>query len=336
MLKLLKNRAGTAEIVGTVLFLVILFFFFSNVFLWHNQVTQEMERVTADKMNSPVRIETVVGVGDPVHVENRADELIYPGFGDPSPPEYKPESTRYLDGDCRTIREKTAGDYLNVLTVDYTFRTGIAPRQRMELVSALQVCIRASYLDDEIPPEICHIRVYNVSDGQWFTVRNFTGAFRWLNVTLSQPSNFMDSAGLVKIRFQDDSSTTRMDKYPGELDIDYMEVAAEQVVLEVTDLGGVDVSLSRLWMLNSTQTEHPENDHMYADLERNLWISGGSHRDIQFNMTISNTEFADGAVKVVINDGRIVVNYVPASGQTVIFRVVTKLGNTAACSLDFS
>jgi hypothetical protein len=55
--RFLKNQKGASEIVGTALFLVILFFFFSNVFLWQDQVTREMDQVIADKMNSAIRVE---------------------------------------------------------------------------------------------------------------------------------------------------------------------------------------------------------------------------------------------------------------------------------------
>jgi hypothetical protein len=51
-----RDRRGASEIVGTALFLVILFFFFTNVFLWHDQVTREMDQVVVDRMNSGVRI----------------------------------------------------------------------------------------------------------------------------------------------------------------------------------------------------------------------------------------------------------------------------------------
>ena len=57
MRRFLKDRKGASEIVGTALFLVILFFFFSNVFLWHDQVTREMDQVVADRMNSGIRVE---------------------------------------------------------------------------------------------------------------------------------------------------------------------------------------------------------------------------------------------------------------------------------------
>jgi len=60
-----RDRRGASEIVGTALFLVILFFFFSNVFLWHDQVTREMDQVVVDRMNSGIRVEnaTVVEEG---------------------------------------------------------------------------------------------------------------------------------------------------------------------------------------------------------------------------------------------------------------------------------
>lgn len=55
--KLLGDRRGTAEIVGTVMFLVILLFVFTNIYLWHDNATREMNGVLTEKMNSPVSIE---------------------------------------------------------------------------------------------------------------------------------------------------------------------------------------------------------------------------------------------------------------------------------------
>jgi hypothetical protein len=51
-----RDRRGASEIVGTALFLVILFFFFTNVFLWHDQVTREMDQVVVDRMNSGIKV----------------------------------------------------------------------------------------------------------------------------------------------------------------------------------------------------------------------------------------------------------------------------------------
>ena len=55
--KLLGDRKGTAEIIGSVMFLVILLFVFTNVYLWHDNATREMNTVLAEKMNTAVSIE---------------------------------------------------------------------------------------------------------------------------------------------------------------------------------------------------------------------------------------------------------------------------------------
>lgn len=60
MKKLRNNQRGTAEIVGTVLFLVILLFFFSNVFLWYNNVSGQMNQVMSDKLNALVSLDSTM------------------------------------------------------------------------------------------------------------------------------------------------------------------------------------------------------------------------------------------------------------------------------------
>jgi hypothetical protein len=40
--RLIKNHKGTAEVIGSVMFIVILLFFFTNVYLWHDAATKEM------------------------------------------------------------------------------------------------------------------------------------------------------------------------------------------------------------------------------------------------------------------------------------------------------
>ena len=57
--RVLNCRKGTAEIVGSIMFLLILLFFFTNVYLWHDTATRQMDDVIADKMNSPVSIQIV-------------------------------------------------------------------------------------------------------------------------------------------------------------------------------------------------------------------------------------------------------------------------------------
>jgi hypothetical protein len=66
-LKLLRNRRGTAEIIGSALFVVIILFFFSNVYLWHDQATREMNNVLLERMNASV---SMVATDEGVNVTN--------------------------------------------------------------------------------------------------------------------------------------------------------------------------------------------------------------------------------------------------------------------------
>jgi hypothetical protein len=55
--KFLRNRKGTAEVIGSVLFIVILIFFFSNVILWHDVNVSKMNDLNSQKMNSQITID---------------------------------------------------------------------------------------------------------------------------------------------------------------------------------------------------------------------------------------------------------------------------------------
>lgn len=57
--KFSNDRRGTAEIVGSVMFLVILLFAFTNIYLWHDSASREMNGVIAEKLNTPVSISNV-------------------------------------------------------------------------------------------------------------------------------------------------------------------------------------------------------------------------------------------------------------------------------------
>ena len=54
--RLLKNKKGTAEVIGSVMFIVILLFFFTNVYLWHDAAVKEMNDLYVQKINSPIAI----------------------------------------------------------------------------------------------------------------------------------------------------------------------------------------------------------------------------------------------------------------------------------------
>ncbi len=50
------NRKGTAEVIGSVLFIIILIFAFSNIYLWHDNATKTMNTLLSDKLNSQIEV----------------------------------------------------------------------------------------------------------------------------------------------------------------------------------------------------------------------------------------------------------------------------------------
>ena len=56
MFRLMKNRKGTAEVIGTIMAIVILLFFFTNVYLWHDAATKQMDNMYVQKMNTPITL----------------------------------------------------------------------------------------------------------------------------------------------------------------------------------------------------------------------------------------------------------------------------------------
>jgi hypothetical protein len=297
MKKLLRNHSGTAEIVGTVLFLVILFFFFSNVFLWHNQVSRDMDQVIADKTNSEVRIETATLLG------NVTNGILQSEFGEPG---------------SQSLSESQTQTGFS-LTIIYTFNTTIDTAEKKSLIADLRLSLYASYVDALNEP--CLVYILDCNQNAWTnTGLTVTSGFRWSNVTLSFPSSYLDSMGNVTIKIADTSSQLGYnDTEQGTLNIGSVEVCADPIALEVTDLGGTDAALSRLWILNAT-------DHTFYDISGNV-IAGGSQQYI-----IASSE----STLIAGNGNYVVVDFAPSSGQAVTFRVMTTLGNTAACTYDFS
>lgn len=60
--KLLKNNKGTAEVIGSVMFIIILLFFFTNVYLWHDAAVKEMNDLQFQKINTKIDV-TINGDG---------------------------------------------------------------------------------------------------------------------------------------------------------------------------------------------------------------------------------------------------------------------------------
>jgi hypothetical protein len=291
--KLLRNRSATAEIVGTVLFLVILFFFFSNVFLWYNQASREMNQELADKANSALRIETVALPNTKV----------------------APVSTSLSMGQ--------GGSY------SFQFDTG-----NETLIADLRLSIYANFIgsyNDSVFVQILDCNHTPVNTG----LRILNGPLTWSNLTLPSPRSYIDGDGNVTVKIVDASSQSDSPT----LNIGYMAVYADTVALEVTNIGGTDATLSRIWIVNATQAANGQTDHVYADLNGiasgDKLVVGGSTRPIM----LSDQTVLAGDGSILVNDvpaGNLTLNYAPPANHTVTFRVLSTLGNTAACTYDFS
>jgi hypothetical protein len=69
--RLFKNKKGTAEVIGSVMFIVILLFFFTNVYLWHDAATKEMNDLYVQKINSPITISVMSNNPCQLNVTNK-------------------------------------------------------------------------------------------------------------------------------------------------------------------------------------------------------------------------------------------------------------------------
>jgi hypothetical protein len=56
MKRLVNNKKGTAEVVGSVMFIIILLFFFTNVYLWHDTAVKEMNDLQIRRMNAGMEV----------------------------------------------------------------------------------------------------------------------------------------------------------------------------------------------------------------------------------------------------------------------------------------
>jgi hypothetical protein len=54
--KLLNNKKGTAEVIGSVMFIVILLFFFTSVYLWHDAAVKDMNDLQVQRMNAGMEV----------------------------------------------------------------------------------------------------------------------------------------------------------------------------------------------------------------------------------------------------------------------------------------
>lgn len=222
------------------------------------------------------------------------------------------------------IQDMGQGGYYN-----FTFDTG-----NETLTEDLRLSIYANFIgssNDSVFVQILDSNDIPVDTG----LRILNGPLTWFNLTLSSPSSYIDGDGKVTVMIVDASSQS--DSLT--LNIGYMAVYTDTVALEVTNIGGTDATLSRLWIVNTTQSANGQTDHVYADFNGiapgDKLVVGGSARTIMLSDQTNPTE--DGSI--LVNDvpaGNLTLYYAPPANQTVTFRVLSTLGNTAACTYDFS
>ena len=130
------------------------------------------------------------------------------------------------------------------------------------------------------------------------------------------------------------SDQIKWDKMNSPIRIDPIYQGTSEIFshFEVTNLGGVDASLSRLWILNSSNTGD-ENDHIFADLEPlEVWVSAGKKRLI--TLSSLNIINPNGSLNATLSSSEIIINYKPPAGFPLSFKILTNTGNTAACSIQ--
>lgn len=140
-----RNRKGTAEVIGTIMFVMILLFFFSDVYVWHDQNVKQMNNLYVEKMNAGMQmvssgtgqstVLTVMATGSDVSLSrlwiDSSDAHVYANLEQPVAIPVTPGSTnsvtiQFIDGTATSDgygglnATYTFDKSSNTVTVDYT------------------------------------------------------------------------------------------------------------------------------------------------------------------------------------------------------------------------
>jgi len=75
MLRIFGNRSGTAEVIGTIMFIVIMLFFFTNVYLWHDAAVKDANQIDVEKVNAGMSISFQTGSLPQITVNATSSEV---------------------------------------------------------------------------------------------------------------------------------------------------------------------------------------------------------------------------------------------------------------------
>jgi hypothetical protein len=329
--KILKSRRGVATIIGSILSIVILLFFFSNVFLWYNGVSRQMSLVMADKLNSQIELTTTVLEGTPQYCE---DVLVFGGLPGREQDQYgevfsgSVSETKEKDGNYHVLRESDAAlSYYLALNATYSFTVNMTEVQKS---SGLTFSFYGYYRDNDAG-EMCEVRLWNDLTKRFentgTTIRN-SPVERWYNLTIDDLPPYVSVNGELKIQYLSSNNTYQAtETNRGYLYIDSQNVALTPVGLQIYASGGRSVRLLRLWIINETV-----NHHAFIDFEqafgKEIWVTGGASIIIRFENT---TEARNDILWLDLSN---VIDYSLVLGSKVRFRVLTDLGNTAMTKYD--
>jgi hypothetical protein len=66
MKKFLANRKATAEVIGTIMLVMILLFFFTNVYVFHDLAVRQSNDLSLKKLNAGMNVEYVTDDNDKI------------------------------------------------------------------------------------------------------------------------------------------------------------------------------------------------------------------------------------------------------------------------------
>jgi len=116
-------------------------------------------------------------------------------------------------------------------------------------------------------------------------------------------------------------NTALSDRMNSQISVSWVSTAEHDGLLNVTNNGGTEVALSRLWIVSNVTQEH-----VYADLEgHEVWVAAGATTSIEVGYNDTRP-----LLEVTGSGQNVKVNYDLSDAES--FRILTVRGSTAACS----
>jgi hypothetical protein len=120
MKNLLRDRKGTAEVIGSILFIIILLFFFTNVYLWHDAAVKDANSLYLKQANAQMDLSwartdegAIIGVNVTAHGSDVYLSRLWIVLGN------NPYFANLTGDDVNVM----AGKFVSISFSDYTFQS---------------------------------------------------------------------------------------------------------------------------------------------------------------------------------------------------------------------